>query len=81
MEDPYIMRCFGLFITPFMFHSLHLPQQEEREQNLLGVDPQHDFYHYIKVNVTPTNVDYELVKLSTPRNGLNGTLKNDQLWC
>jgi len=21
---------------------------------LIGVDPQHDFYHYIKVNVTPT---------------------------
>lgn len=33
---------------------------------LIGVDPQHDFYHYIKVNVTPSHVEYELVKLSTP---------------
>ncbi|ACI20026.1 hypothetical protein [Dictyoglomus thermophilum] len=70
---------------PF-YYSFHVPLSSPTPAGgagaeLIGVDPQHDFYHYIKVNVTPTNVDYELVKLSTPRNGLNGTLKNDQLWC
>ncbi len=33
---------------------------------LVGLDPKHYFYHYIKVHVTKESVSYELVKLKSP---------------
>ena len=33
---------------------------------LSGSDPQHDFFHYIKVNVSESEVKYEVVKLTSP---------------
>lgn len=33
---------------------------------LFGSDPQHDFYHYIKVNVSKQGVKYEIVRLKSP---------------
>ncbi|PLV60109.1 metallophosphoesterase [Thermotoga sp. KOL6] len=33
---------------------------------LFGIDPEHYFYHFIKVHVTPENVSYEIIKLPTP---------------
>ena len=33
---------------------------------LAGSDPQHYFYHYIKVNVSDSGVKYEVVKLKSP---------------
>jgi len=33
---------------------------------LFGVDPNHYFYHYIKVNVSEEGVNYELIKLRSP---------------
>ncbi|KAF2955806.1 metallophosphoesterase [Marinitoga sp. 38H-ov] len=33
---------------------------------LVGKNPDHDFYHYIKVHVNDNNVSYELVKLDSP---------------
>ncbi|MCX7720777.1 MAG: hypothetical protein N2Z64_05775 [Dictyoglomus thermophilum] len=43
---------------PF-YYSFHVPLSSPTPAGgagaeLIGVDPQHDFYHYIKVNVTPT---------------------------
>ncbi len=31
-----------------------------------GIDPEHYFYHYIKVNVTPVGVRYQVKRISTP---------------
>jgi len=31
-----------------------------------GIDPEHYFYHYIKVNVTPAGIRYKVEKIGTP---------------
>lgn len=33
---------------------------------LVGKNPEHDFYHYIKIHVNDDNVSYELIKLDSP---------------
>ncbi len=33
---------------------------------LVGTDPEHDFYHYIKVNVSDARVTYEVKKIKSP---------------
>ncbi len=33
---------------------------------LAGIDPQHYFYHYIKVNITDSGVKYDIVKFKSP---------------
>ncbi|MGB9683162.1 MAG: metallophosphoesterase family protein [bacterium] len=33
---------------------------------LIGVNPVHDFYHYIKVSVLPDGIKYDLIKLKSP---------------
>lgn len=44
---------------------------------LSGSDPQHDFFHYIKVNVSESGVKYEVIKLSTPNLELINRLVHD----
>ena len=34
---------------------------------LHGSDPQHHFYHYIKVNVSDNSVEYEIVRIKSPK--------------
>jgi len=44
---------------------------------LSGSDPQHCFFHYIKVNVSDSGVEYEVVKLPTPDFELINRLVHD----
>ena len=44
---------------------------------LAGTDPSHYFYHYIKVNVSPQKVEYQVVKLKSPSFELLDRLSHD----